>query len=165
MVRVGVLVFDSLRGLLGRVFVFWYSELPLNAPLVAVLIPLIHVGVGVGITYYVAAGWLNRTHITADYQKISIRHGPLPWFGNKNIEAWDLKQLYAKEKISRSHGRHGSSTRTSYAVRAVTKSGRNIKLVGGLTTQEQAIFIEQKIEKYLGIKDASVPGEIHKNRA
>ena len=46
----------------------------------------------------------------------------------------------------------------------MTKSGRNIKLVGGLESQEQAIFIEQKIEKYLRIEDAPVPGELYRHR-
>ena len=69
-----------------------------------------------------------------------------------------MKQLYGKEKISRSR----NSTSVSYELRAVTKSGRNIKLVGGLESQEQAIFIEQKIEKYLRIEDIPIPGEIHK---
>ncbi len=41
---------------------FWYNNLPQEVPLIAVLFPLLHVGVGVCLTYYVLAGWLNRTH-------------------------------------------------------------------------------------------------------
>ena len=52
-----------------------------------------------------------------------------------------MKQLYAKKVFT-----EGAST---YQDSAVTKSGRKIKLVVGLETQEQATFIEQKIEKYL----------------
>ena len=144
---------------------FWYNNLPQEVPLIAVLFPLLHVGVGVCLTYYVLAGWFNRTHIFANNQQIGVRHRPLPWFGNKDIEASDLTQLYAKEKISTSYSMYGSATSTTYEVRAVTKSGRNIKLVGDLATQEQAIFIEQQIKKYLSIEDVSVPGEIYKHRA
>lgn len=139
----------------------WYSSIPEDGPLIVVLIPLLHVGVGVGLTYYVIAGWFNRTHIYVGRGRIGIRHGPIPWLGNKEIAAGDVKQLYAKEKFSR--GRN--SDHATYEVRAVTKSGRNIQVVGGLASQEQAIFIEQRIEKYLRIEDAAVPGEINKHRA
>jgi Tfp pilus assembly PilM family ATPase len=67
----------------------------------------------------------------------------------------DLKQLYAKEKVSSS--RNGTSI--TYEVH-VTRSGRNIKLVSGLESSEQAVYIEQEIEKYLNIKDIPVKGEL-----
>jgi len=138
---------------------FWYSSLPADGPLIAALFPLLHVGVGVGITYYALAGWFNRTHIYVGQGRIGVRHGPLPWPGNKEINAIDVKQLYAKEKVSRSE----DSTSVTFELRVVTKGGRNVKLVGGLETQEQAIFIEQKIEKHLRIEDAPVAGEIRKH--
>ncbi len=137
---------------------FWYSNVPADGELMFVLFPLIHVGVGFVIAYIALTGWFNRTQLTVGQGKIGVRHGPLPWPGNKEIDAHDVKQLYGKEKISRSR----NSTSVSYELRAVTKSGRNIKLVGGLESQEQAIFIEQKIEKYLRIEDVAIPGEIHK---
>ena len=135
---------------------FWYSNIPEDGPLMVVLFPLLHVAVGVGVSYYALTGWFNRTHIYVGQGRLGVRHGPLPWPGNKEIDAHDVKQLYAKEKISRSR----NSTTVTYELRAVTKSGRNVKLVGGLESQEQAIFIEQKIERYLRIEDAPVPGEI-----
>ena len=137
----------------------WYGNIPEDSPLLFVLFPLLHVGAGVAISYIALTGWFNRTHVTVGQGRLGVRHGPLPWPGNKDIDAHDVKQLYAKEKISRSR----NSTSVTYELRAVTKSGRNIKLVGGLESQEQAIFIEQKIEKYLRIEDAPVSGEIRKN--
>lgn len=151
--------------------VFWdgilfmlYSRLTLDSPPMALAFPLLHVGVGVGLTYYVLAGWLNRTHIYVGQGRLEVRHAPIPWRGNLNIEATVLKQIYAKEatKTLRSWSRY--STATGYEVRAVTKDGRNIKIVGGLNIQEQAIYIEQQIEKYLRIEDRAVPGEIPKYR-
>ena len=87
---------------------------------------------------------------------LSIRHVPLPYLGNKTVEASDVKQVYSKERISRSR-RGGSVT---YEVHALTHSGRNLKLLSGLPNSEQALFIEQEIERFLRIQDVPVRGEI-----
>lgn len=144
---------------------FWYGMLPTNAPAMVILFPLLHVAVGVGLTYYVLTGWINRTYIYIGQGKLGVRHGPLPWPGNLGIETSDLKQLYAKANTSAFYQSFQLSILPAYEVRAVTKSGRNVRVVSGLATQEQAIFIEQKVDKYLGIEDMRVPGEIPKNRS
>jgi hypothetical protein len=87
---------------------------------------------------------------------VTVRHYPVPWAGNTSISSVEISQLYAKEKANRSSD--GGST--SFEVRAILRDGRNVKLVGGLTSSEQALFIEQAVEKCLGIKDAVVKGEI-----
>ena len=133
----------------------WYTSIPDEVDLMAVLFPLMHVAVGVGLTYYVLAGWFNRTHIFVNHGKIAVRHRPIPWFGNKEIAASNLQQLYAKEKVSHSN----SGTTVRYEVHAITHRGRDAKIVGGLESSEQALFIEQQIEKYLHIADAPVKGE------
>ena len=140
----------------GFLYAFYGEIAGDNAELFVYLFPLIHVGVGLGLTYYVIAGWLNRTYVFADKQRIEVRHRPIPWIGARKIEALDLKQLYVKEKVSRSN----NSSSHSYEVRAVTNSGKNIKILGGLEDQEQALFIEQEIEKHLKIKNAPVRGEV-----
>jgi hypothetical protein len=122
----------------------------------AVLFPLIHVAIGTALTYYVVAGWLNRTQVYVDRQGLYVRHRPLPWWGKADIDAADLKQLYVKEVVSRNR----RSGETTFELRAITHAGRNIKIVGGLETQEQGLFLEQKIEKFLGIENARVPGEV-----
>jgi len=67
----------------------------------------------------------------------------------------ELRQLYTKEIISQS--KSGSSA--SYEIHAISTRGRNIKLLRGLDTSEQALYIEQEIEKYLHIEDRPVKGE------
>jgi hypothetical protein len=66
-----------------------------------------------------------------------------------------LKQLYAKED-----GYSRSGYPISYAVHALTDEQRNIKLLAGLDTSEQALFIEQEIERVLNLRDQPVKGEI-----
>jgi hypothetical protein len=137
----------------------WYVNVaPRAKDPMAIYFPLIHVAVGLAVTYYVIAGWFNRTHILVGQGKVAIRHSPIPWFGSTEINASNLKQLYTQERVRPARRGNGSVT---YEVRAVTQEGRNTKLLGGLETSEQALSIEQEIEKRLGITDVPVAGQMH----
>jgi hypothetical protein len=136
--------------------VFWYSMVGGRVDSPVFWFPMIHVGVGVFVTYSAVAGLLNRTLIRVSRSEVSIKHGPVPWPGNKAMTGADLKQLYCKECVSRS--RNGTSL--TYELQAITHSGRTIKLVGGMDTSEQALYLEQEMEKYLGIADEAVKGEL-----
>ncbi|NLF71841.1 MAG: hypothetical protein GX575_22660 [Candidatus Anammoximicrobium sp.] len=117
---------------------------------------LLHTAVGVGLTYYTVAGFVNRTVIRAGQGLIEIRHGPLPWPGNKEFVAHEVAQLYSKEKVQ--HGKNG--TQCAYTIHAIMADDRRETLVGGLTEAEQALYIEQQLEQFLGIRDEPVPGEL-----
>jgi hypothetical protein len=120
------------------------------------LFPLLHVSFGLGMTYYVVAGYINKTMIYVDFNSITIRHGPVPFWGNKRVSSKTVTQLYCKrDEYFGSYRGYGT-----FAVRAITNEQRNIKLLTGLDTSEQALFIEQEIEKFLNIEDKPVKGEI-----
>ena len=136
----------------------WYVNLaPRMKDPMAFYFPLLHVAVGLGITYYVVAGWFNRTRILVGSGRLTVRHSPLPWFGNTEIDSSTLTQLYTQERVT--HSRRGPSY-SRFEVRAVTQDGRNTKLVGGLETSEQALSIEQEVEKRLGLRDVPVAGQM-----
>jgi hypothetical protein len=139
----------------------WYTRVAPGADPMATYFPLIHVALGLGVTYYVIAGWCNRTRILVGQGKVAIRHSPIPWFGNIEIDSSNLKQVYTQERVGRS--RRGND-HTTYEVRAVTEDGRNMKLLGGLETSEQALSIEHQIEKHLRIRDVPVIGEMATTR-
>jgi hypothetical protein len=137
--------------------VFWYTTaFSMDSPWIMKVFPVLHVAVGVGITYATLAGFLNRTIIRADWNELTVRHVPLPWFGNCRVPVDQLEQLCSQEE------RHqcNSGVRCSYKVGAVPKEGKKTTLVSGLTDQDQALFIEQRIERYLRIQDRPVPGEL-----
>ena len=143
--------------------VFWdsclfqiYKNLKPHTDTIAFFFPFLHVAVGFVISYQAIAGWFNSTHIKVGHDYITVRHRPFPYIGNKTINASDIKQLYSKEKVSRNE----DNTSITYEVHAITHSGKNVKVVRGLDASEQALFIEQEIEKYLGIKDSPVKGEL-----
>jgi len=84
--------------------------------------------------------------------------GPLPWLGNIKIPAGEIRQLFREETISR--GRGGTSTR--YHLNAITGQNRKLCLVRDVPAADVALYLEQEIEKALGIEDRKVAGEMPK---
>jgi hypothetical protein len=118
------------------------------------LTPFLLVGFGMG---YAALSLLfNRTFIDVRDGLLSVRHGPFPWPGGKQVQTSDLEQLYCEEYVA-----YRQNNRPVYriALRALTKAGDRIKIVGGLDGAEQGVYLEQLLEKHLRIEDRPVSGE------
>jgi len=143
--------------------VFWYSMAFFGARevgpagLIMVLFPLIHVAVGVGMTYFVICGYVNRTVVEVTEAECSIRHEPMPWWGNRSLRRDQVRQLYCMSHYHRSKNGGGSTT---YSVNAILADGQKVKLLESLTEMEAALYYEQQIEQRLGIKDERVAGEV-----
>ena len=116
----------------------------------------LHALVGLGLSYYLVCGFINRTHVEIGINSISIRHEPLPWPGKKTVQVGDIKQVFTRSKLHRNK----NSTSYTYQVHFLDRAGKDNKLLPGLEKPEQALYIEQEIEKTLGIKDAPVQGEL-----
>ena len=143
---------------------FWYS-IGFNGlmngqmggmALLFLLFPILHVAVGVGMTYAVICMFVNRTEIRVTGGDLAIWHGPVPCPGNCRIATSDIKQLFVTENEHR--GKHGC--RYSYDVNAMKHDDTKQKLIGNLQDVQQALFLEQKLESTLGIVDQHVPGEV-----
>lgn len=126
------------------------------------------IAVGVGMIYYSIAGFLNTTSIAVQNGQISVIHAPVPWPGGQSIPAGDITQLYVKEvrhtSTSSSSGRSGRR-RTTYTYTVMVVFGpqnREKTLVRSLSEVNQALFIEYTIERFLGIADRAIRGEIRK---
>lgn len=122
----------------------------MNDPFSFNLLFAIFPAAGIALMYYALAGLLNRTRISVSREKIMVRHGPLPWLGNTELEIRNLKRLYIKKKMEPG---------TPYEVHALTQSGKTLKLVAGLAmTSSQASYLKQEITRFLGIKEVSPVG-------
>ena len=122
--------------------------------------PIAHVAVGVGLTYFVLAGFLNSTVIRVADGMLSVRHGPILWRGNLDLPADGIEQIYCQKKLHTNRDSDGHMTNsTHYEVHAVINGQKN-KLLSGLTGADHALFIEQRLEQFLGIENRSVPGEM-----
>ena len=139
--------------------IFWYSiAAGGGAPTMMLIVPLLHVAVGVYLTYSALTGFVNRTVLELTREQLEIWHEPLPWPGEKTIPTARIKQLYCKERIR--HTKNG--TRYSYMLCAVTQDDEEIRLLSGIRSPESAAFYEQEMESWLRIPDLPVVGEYGK---
>lgn len=120
------------------------------------LFGLLHTAVGIGMAYYALVGLINSTTIWVTPGVLKISHHPLPWFGAKEVRASAIRQLYAKEVIRSTK----NGTSRNYQVHAVLEGEGQEKLLQGLAEAEQALYIEQEIERYLGIEDRPMATEL-----
>jgi hypothetical protein len=137
--------------------VFWYGIglATGEMPTMFFLFPLIHVAVGIGLTYYTVCLFVNTTQIRADQRTLKVNHGPLPWpRGNKEIAVRDVQQLYVKENV-------GSKGQRSYVLKALLNSGDDITLLPSVNASAEALLqLERSVEDYLGIPDQPTAGEM-----
>ena len=139
---------------------FWYSHLPGNSMGVLLAVfPVIHLAVGVGLTYFTIAGFANRTPIDVSRGSLSVRHRPLWWPGGRDLPASDLAQIFTEEHVYKNE--NGSNS--DYRLVAIRKDGSRVKLLTTIPSREQALYMEQQIEGRLGIKDRSVAGEVQRD--
>lgn len=142
--------------------IFWYSIAfrSHNAPWLMIVFPVVHVAVGVGLTYSVLCGFLNRTTLEITPDWLTIRHGPLPWAGNRQLAAAQLRQPFCERSMSR-NGMNANRTTaaTIYQVSAVLNDGSKVKLIGGLRELTDARYLERQIELAMSIKPQPVAGE------
>jgi hypothetical protein len=99
-------------------------------------------------------GWLaylvNRTTVRVDAARVSVRHGPLPWLGAKDVAKADIDGVVSEMVINDSADSSDGTIfqpREIYRVRLMIKSGKTLSLVTGLLAPDQALFIEQQIRK------------------
>jgi len=136
--------------------VVWYVIALSEGVAVMAVAGLLHLAVGVGLTYFCLASWLNSTRITLDGMYLRIEHGPLPWPGGLELPTSNIEQLFTKQVVHR--GKHGPHY--SFELHAALRDGSQRKLLSGLSDAEQALYIEQEAERFLGVEDRAVSGEI-----
>jgi hypothetical protein len=141
----------------GGLVAWYYAALThKQAPLVMKLFPLLHVAVGIGVAYLVVALLFNKTTIAANSGRLSVKHGPMPWAGNVELDVAEISQFFCKEKVQNTkNGRH-----YLYEIWCVKHDATTKKVVGSGLDMDQALYVEQRLEKALGMRDREVPGEV-----
>jgi hypothetical protein len=121
--------------------------------LVVFLFP--HFWIGLALIYYVLTGYINETRVTVDGSRLTVRHGPLPFWGNKEISTHDILQLYTKHH----HTMWRNNWSGHYELHVVTGKNRHEKLLSGWDNSNYPLFVEQEVEHFLEIEDYPVRGE------
>ncbi len=118
----------------------------------------LHLTVGIGLLYYIFATFVNTTYITVDERQVSVEHRPLkvPFYPNRSIPTNDIEQIYVDKYVaSTSNG----SPNYAYAVQAILKNRKRVKLLAGMDDPQQSLYVEQEIESFLDIPDREVEEE------
>lgn len=137
-----------------------HDGMPGPFKLIFFVFPIAHVAVGIGLTYFVLAGFLNSTVIRVADGMLSVQHGPLPWRGNLDVPTDGIDQIYCQNKLHKSRDDDGHTTTSmQYEVHAVI-GGQKTKLLSGLHEADHALFVEQQLERFLNLEDRLVPGEM-----
>lgn len=115
-------------------------------------------GIGGGLIYWALCGFVNETIVTAGNGVLRIEHKPLWWPGARVIKAENIAQLYG---IKRVHQNRDGTEYIYYEVMMARKgSSLHQRIVGQLESPDEALYIEQQVEKNLGIVNQRVNGEI-----
>lgn len=112
-----------------------------------IMMPVMFAAGGVLLAYFFVANWLNKTDIFVSNDLMEIKIGPIPWRGNMKLETAHIKQIFIQKQVAG----HEKKRKITYAVLFNHQNGKVVKLIGGLESQDQALFIEQRIEDYLGM--------------
>ena len=115
--------------------------------------PLIHVAVGVGLSYHTLALFLNRETLIIANGALTCTVGPVPWLGSGcDLPTRDIQQLYVVEK-------RGNKGALSYRLHALV-GGIARPITTGFAKLEVVRYLEQAIEDELRIVDRAVQGEV-----
>jgi hypothetical protein len=145
----------------GFLFGFWWAALRgAYHPMIwlALVIMSLHFVVGLGLIYATLAGLLNRTAIEATSEAVTVRNGPLPWWGNARVLTSDLDRLTCERGSS--SGKGEEAPRSGYRVSAWTKGAGPVDLVQDLEVPGQARFIIQELERRLKIGEHRAGHEV-----
>jgi hypothetical protein len=136
--------------------VVWFGAAFAKGEIAMMLYGSLHALVGITITYYTIACFVNHTDVTITPDFLSVKHAPIPFPGRKNIPVIDIRQLFTEKKIRRTK----NGTTTSFRVCVILRDNSRQTLLGDLDDLVQARYFEQQIESVLGLKNAPVSGEM-----
>jgi len=118
------------------------------------LTPFILVGLGTG--YVALAFLLNRTTIKVEGTTLTVSHGPLRWPGHWKVDTRQVNQFYCTEYVAY---KQNNVEQYRMMVTALMADGARLELIKGLENAGQALYLEQLLERHLGIKDRPVHEE------
>ena len=139
-------------------------------------VPLAIAAVVVVGLYAYARKRFGRVTVYADDDSLVLTEGTPPeavFWGSPSrmaqiyrVAEWD-KGLVSRQSGSAEDGKPGdvpAPSAASYAVWVEMTDGTSQRLISGLTTRDQAQYLEDVLEARLGIADRPVEGEMPKNR-
>nr|HEX4313573.1 hypothetical protein [Kofleriaceae bacterium] len=108
---------------------------------------LAYVGALAVVLAYIGACYVvDRTRVIAANGVLSIRHGPLPWFGARDVAADEIVHVGVRES---------SQVGLGLDVHAVMRNGSTMVLLSDLPEVEHAGDLADTLAKHLGVRRPS----------
>ncbi|MEQ9461361.1 MAG: hypothetical protein RIG82_10460 [Phycisphaeraceae bacterium] len=128
---------------------FWYATALSAAAgpgfsLFAIIFPIAHVAVGIGLTYWTICAFFNTTLITLNLNRLTVRHGPVPWRGNAHLDPAGVIGV----RIAR-NGHNNEEPR--YKVTFKTDKGQDHQILGWLE-RDRARYLRDWLRYELAIR-------------
>jgi len=103
---------------------------------------------------------LNKTIVQVRNDEVAVSHRPIFYWGNYVVPVHDIQQFYCSER----QGRWSSNWRPNqysqhFDLNALLTDGSKLRLLT-LEQVDEALFIEQELERHLHIADRLVTGEV-----
>ena len=95
----------------------------------------------------------NKTTFIVDEFSFKMKHGPLPWLGNRTLNREDIVQIFTKEVPGSKKGSR------RFHLSAVLANGKDLKIISAGSNANLSAYIEQELENFMGIRDKKVKGE------
>jgi len=109
--------------------------------------------------YWMLLRTFNRTDVEVRRGLLTIAHRPLPWRGNKSLPGDSLAQLYV-EKVVSAFVDSSDEHIVTYNLMALDHEGHKVTLLTGVEDAQEALYLEQLLERWLCIRDVPVDGEV-----
>ncbi|MEO0897315.1 MAG: hypothetical protein AAFY71_12995 [Bacteroidota bacterium] len=112
------------------------------------------IGLGALFLLYLAIGGIfNKTYYVVGNGKFSITHDPLPFGKNHEYPLNEIDQLYLMEY------KMGEGSGSMYNLYLLKTDGEGVKLNIGFNKMDHALFVEDTLEKEMGLEYRPVAGE------
>ncbi len=140
-----------------------------SGPTLLQWLPYIYSSLMVIVTYYFLAHTLNRTTITIGQGRLIVRQGPVWWPGNKSLETAGIRQVFCnytnEDPPAPRNTMYRMKVLSTFHVNGVADPNDEVRILSFIPDANIALYLEQEIEKELGLEDRKVPGEIQKSVA
>lgn len=141
--------------LVNALVLWWLADAYRQHRLDQAAVGLVFLAVGIWAIGSLLLTLLNRTHIRITVNQLTLRSGPLPVHSQRVMAREQIKQVYVVQ-FKHGTGRH---THIRYRVQAALYDYADMILVENVGSADDALYIEQQIERFLKIRDVRVAGE------
>jgi hypothetical protein len=97
-------------------------------------------------SYYLLARLVNRTVVRVTATEMSIRHGPMPWPGNRSVPIQHVKRFCCGKGISRDYA---GDVWKAYTLSAILEDGQEMELLHKIGSPGAARILAQQVTGWL----------------